>query len=259
MLKILGEGSQATIYEIAKDSATYAAKVSKKPSYTKYLLQEYEILSSLDHGHILTVHDEIPKGFTMDILPNDLKAHLRRRYDPNALKLPLRDPITAGILKAVSYLHSKGIAHLDIKPANILLTANREPKLADFGLALRIHDENGQLKSLKGIRGSLPYLSPEVLTRRLDNIMTAIDAWAVGVLMYTVFTGGCLPFGNKSVHDIYQHQMTGPVALPQKMIAWMRIDATYANYFCIIVHLLTLEPERRPSVESALTMFGRVT
>ena len=259
VLETLGEGSQATIYEVVKDSTRYAAKISKDPSFTKYLLHEYELLSTLSHDNIMTLHDQIPDGFLMDILPCHLIDHIQQNFDTKAMKLPLRDPITVGLLKAVSYLHSKDIAHLDIKPENILLTADGEPKLADFGLALRVRDEDGQLQSLKGIRGSIPFLCPEVLARRPDNIMTAIDAWAVGVVMYTIFTGGRLPFGNISAKDVYQQQTQGGVRVPHRMRAAMMNDASHSNYFCVIFQLLTVQPERRPSIGSALRMICPIT
>ena len=259
VLDIIGEGSQATIFEVSRDTIKYAAKISKDPAFTKYLHHEYELLSTLSHDNIVSLHDQVPDGFLMGILPDQLINHIKQNFDTTTMKLPLRDPITIGLLNAVKYLHSKDIAHLDIKPDNILLTADGVPKLADFGLALRTRNEDGQLKSLKGIRGSIPFLCPEVLTRRKDNIMTAIDVWAVGVVMYTILTGGQLPFGSISAKNVYQQQIEGPPRLPHRVRSVIINDASASNYFCVIFQLLNLQPERRPSIDSALRMISPLT
>ena len=253
VLDTIGEGSQATIFKVAKENTVLAAKISKNPAFTKYLVHEYELLSTLSHDNIVTLHDQVPDGFLMDILQEDLINHMRLNFDFDKMRLPLRDQITVGILKAVNYLHTNDIAHLDIKPENILLTADGVPKLADFGLALRVRDADGNLQTLKSIRGSLPYLSPEVLSRKETNSMTEIDAWAVGVLMYTMLTGGKLPFGYKSAREIYQRQ-SQRLRLPHRVKAAMKNDSSASSYFCIIFQLLNFQPEMRPSVDSALRM-----
>ena len=258
ILDTIGEGSQATIFKVSKDDTTFAAKISKEPAFTKYLKHEYDLVSKLSHGNIVALHDQVPDGFLMEVLQHDLVQHMRLNFDFGAMKLPRRDRITVGILRGLSYLHKNDIAHLDVKPDNILLTADGQPKLADFGLALRTRDEDGQLQSLKGIRGSLPYLAPEVLARDKHNYMTAIDAWAVGVLMYTILTGGKLPFGNKSAREIYQHQRQR-LRLPHRFKKVMSKDENANSYFCIVYQLLNFQPEMRCTIDGALGIISLLT
>ena len=223
------------------------------------VVREYDLLRSLNHPNILAIYDRIPSGFLMEVLPDNLLNHIQENFDSRLLLLPNRETITVGILKAVSHLHSNGIAHLDIKPENILLTASGEPKLADFGLSTRFRDELGRARLLRGMRGSVAYLSPEVLSGRKQNSMTPLDVWAVGVIMYAMFTGGRLPFGKRSPKVVYQRQMQGPITVPPNMTCAVQSDSRQASYFSVIYQLLSLQPVVRPSAQSALCMTELLT
>lgn len=223
------------------------------------VVREYDLLRSVTHPNILAIFDRVPSGFLMEILPDNLLNHIQENFDSKLLLLPNRDTITVGILKAVSHLHSNGIAHLDIKPENILLTTSGEPKLADFGLSARFRDELGRARLLRGMRGSVAYLSPEVLSGRKQNSMTPLDVWAVGVVMYAMFTGGRLPFGKRCPEVVYQRQMQGPVTIPPNMKCAVQNDSRQASYFSVIYQLLSLLPMLRPSAQSALSMTELLT
>lgn len=259
ILDILGEESETTVDDTEKSAGRYAAKVSKDPSFTKHLLRESEFLSTLRHDNIVSLIDRVPGGFLMDELPETLDNHIKQNFDLAMMKVPLRDQITVGLLKAVNFLHSKGITHLDIRPENVFLTADGVPKLANFGLALHIRDEDGQFQCLQGICGSLPYLCPEILAGGRANILTAVDAWAMGVVMYTIFTGGKLPFAGSSPKEVYQHQVQGAAWVPYKVRSKMVNDPSFSNYFCAIFLLLNFQPERRPSMDNILREISPLT
>lgn len=103
------------------------------------------------------------------------------------------------ILKAVQFLHKRSIAHLDLKPQNILLTGKRIEdglKLCDFGISRVI--ENGS--KVREILGTPDYVAPEVLQYEPLSLQT--DIWSIGVLTY-VLLSGYTPFGGDTKQETF--------------------------------------------------------
>nr|BET03928.1 Rmg8 protein splicing variant 2 [Triticum aestivum] len=94
--------------------------------------------------------------------------------------------IIKAICEGLQYLHDNHIIHLDLKPANILLDDNMEPKIADFGLS-RCFDENQSRDITKTILGTMGYLAPEV--REGGVIARSADLYSLGVIILEILTG----------------------------------------------------------------------
>jgi serine/threonine protein kinase len=95
---------------------------------------------------------------------------------------------------AMQEAHKEGIVHRDLKPANVLLRANNEPTIMDFGLASRRADKPSQGLTQKGdILGTVDYMSPEQVEGKNDEVDARADIYALGVMMYELLTGR-LPF-----------------------------------------------------------------
>ena len=101
--------------------------------------------------------------------------------------------ITACVIEGLSCLHSKNYIYRDLKPENLLIIGNDEHakenekgyvKLADFGLVWKLEGENAYVKEYAG---TLAYSAPEAVARKCYN--RAIDLWALGILVYELFTG----------------------------------------------------------------------
>ena len=104
---------------------------------------------------------------------------------------------TMEVLAALEYAHNKEVLHLDIKPANIMLSDNNEIKLIDFGIS---SDSN---KTNKEIMGSPYYMSPEQISGK--DIDQRSDIYSVGVTIYELFTGS-LPFqDSRTKEELYAH------------------------------------------------------
>nr|QSH71649.1 CBL-interacting protein kinase [Hedychium coronarium] len=116
------------------------------------------------------------------------------------------------LIDAISYCHDMGVYHRDLKPENVLVDANGNIKISDFGLsALPQHLGNDGL--LHTTCGSPNYIAPEVLTNRgYDGARS--DIWSCGVILYVLLTG-YLPFDDRNLAVLYQKILRGDTKIPK--------------------------------------------
>uniref|UniRef100_W8AHJ8 non-specific serine/threonine protein kinase n=1 Tax=Ceratitis capitata TaxID=7213 RepID=W8AHJ8_CERCA len=117
------------------------------------------------------------------------------------------------VLKALQYLHKRSIAHLDLKPQNILLTGERIEdglKLCDFGIS-RVVAEGTNVRE---IVGTPDYVAPEVLQYEPLSLLT--DIWSVGVLAY-VLLSGFSPFGGETKQETFLNISQCALTFPDKL------------------------------------------
>ena len=127
---------------------------------------------------------EVQVGVMEYVNGGDLKQFCGR-----ANTIPDLNELLQGILDGLTYLHSKGIIHRDIKPQNILLQKEHGkliPKISDFGISKNIGDSGS---TVSGLVGSQAYMSPEQLNNTGGKLSPASDVWAFGILVYELFTG----------------------------------------------------------------------
>jgi serine/threonine-protein kinase len=106
--------------------------------------------------------------------------------------------LVAGLADAVQAAHEKGVVHRDLKPGNVLLTAEGTPKVADFGLARRA--DGPRMTATGAVMGTPAYMAPEQARGKKD-IGPAADVWALGVILYECLTGR-VPFEGECTHDL---------------------------------------------------------
>lgn len=151
------------------------------------LAQEFKVLASLRHPHIITVLDygfdsTQQPYFTMELL--DDTATLLESGMPRSVigKTQLFNQV----LQALSYLHRRNVIHRDLKPGNIMVKDNTV-KVLDFGLSVGVD----QTEEAMAIAGTLAYMAPEVF--RGETPSAAADLYAMGVIIYEMLVGK-LPF-----------------------------------------------------------------
>ena len=185
----LGVGTYAAVYKAhAKHNPAdvCAIKCIRKnglnKSSTENLLREIQILKQIKHDYVVQLRDfqwdDTYIYLIMEYCPGgDLSTFIKsRRTIPERYVRRFVQQIAC----ALKHLHASGIAHMDLKPQNILLTSVNNPslKLADFGFAQYMRED----KVSKSLRGSPLYMAPEILKCKVYD--SKVDLWSVGVILH---------------------------------------------------------------------------
>ena len=197
---VLGSGGQGFVYEAEQrwPRRRVALKVLKTHAggnrNARLFRREIRVLARLTHASIATIYEsgqtkERDCFFTMELVEGvSLDRYVREKNlgVEDAMHLFVR------VCDAVQHAHDRGVVHRDLKPSNILVTADGNPKVLDFGLA-RLTEAELQAATADtrtgGVQGTLPYMSPEQLGARNDEIDERSDVYSLGVLLYEMLTG----------------------------------------------------------------------
>ena len=200
LLRRIGGGGMGTVYLARREDEHYQREVAVKVlrsglESTEALhrfVAERQILARLEHPNIARLYDG---GSTEDGRPYLVMELVEglpvdEYCDRNRLTVDQRLALFRRICSAVQYAHQNLLVHRDLKPGNILVTAEGEPKLLDFGIAKRLAPEPGKDldKTREGLRVMTPsYASPEQV--KGEPIATASDVYSLGVLLYELLAG----------------------------------------------------------------------
>jgi eukaryotic-like serine/threonine-protein kinase len=237
-----------------------AIKLIKRGMDTAQILRRFEaerrILASFDHPNIARLIDG---GTTDDGLPYFVMEHIEGKpideyAEERRLPLRMRLGLFLRVCDAVSYAHRRLIIHRDIKPQNILVTADGVPKLLDFGIAKVLHDaEEPGTRTLSVLHLLTPdYASPEQIEGRPTT--TGTDVYSLGVVLYELLTGRS-PYRPRTWNprDVCESVLASPVERPSAAIAARPVDESAwrlrgelrGDLDAIVLTAMRKEPERR--------------
>ncbi len=134
---------------------------------------------------------------------------------PPAIDVPTAVRIVSVIARAVEYLHRQGVVHRDLKPSNILLDAQGEPYVTDFGLA-KILASDAQLTATDVIAGTPSYMAPEQAAGLGREVGPAADVYSLGAILYELLTG-MPPFLEKNFLETRLKVLSADPILPRRM------------------------------------------
>jgi serine/threonine-protein kinase len=196
--------------------------------------------ASLNHPNIVAVHDVFEQDGRQAVVMQlvDGKS-LRQLLDSqNRLSPGLTCHIGACVADALDHAHGAGFVHRDVKPGNIMITADGRVLLTDFGIAKGLDGAEGDLTNDNIMMGTAKYLSPEqVRGKKLDG---RADLYSLGLVLYECLAGR-VPFLGETDAD------TALARLQRDPTDLARLRATLPNGLVSIIHqLLARNPAHRP-------------
>ncbi|MBX3405117.1 MAG: protein kinase [Phycisphaeraceae bacterium] len=209
----IGRGGFGSVYLGVREDDTFhkraAIKLLRRGMDTADILRRFElerqVLGALNHPNIARLLDggKVADGRPWLAMQFVEGIAITDYCDHNHLGTDARLALFRKVCEAVHYAHQNLVVHRDLKPGNILVTAQGEPVLLDFGIAKLVNPEMAGVPMVTGpeIRLMTPeYASPEQV--RGEPVSTSSDVYALGVLLYELLTGR-RPFKLKS--RIEQH------------------------------------------------------
>lgn len=175
--------------------------IERDPEYLERFYSEGRAAAALNHPNVVTVHaigqHQGMHYLEMEFVPG---RTLQKLINEQPL-LPIRATTVAlGIAEGLAAAHQLGIVHRDLKPDNILISHQNTPKIADFGLAKRLHGTSSS--DLPGALAGTPHFMAPELFQGVEA-SPASDVYALGISLFAMLTGH-LPFSGNSVHALSQ-------------------------------------------------------
>ena len=198
----IGRGGMAAVHRARHrlTGADVAIKVIDSPGFAdarlvERFVREATTMSRLNHPRVIRIlevgrlNDGRPY-FTMPLATRTVRDALRE--GPPARETTIR--WASQVLDALAYLHGRAVTHRDLKPENLLLDAEEQVLVADFGIALDRHQSGVRLTSVHERVGSTQYMSPEQLGRTGTSPGPASDVYSAALILHELLTGR-LPSG----------------------------------------------------------------
>ena len=225
ILGLLGEGAMGRVYRAreAQPPREVALKVLQAlgSSALSRFRREVEMLAQLEHPGIARLYAASdasseaggPPWLALEyVRGHDLLRHARERH----LDLDARLRLLIEVCRAVHFAHGRGVIHRDLKPGNILVDEDGQPKVLDFGIARLADGWSREVTQMGQVLGTVPYMSPEQLSGNSAQVDARSDVYALGCIAYELI-GGRLPHPQLSTStlfeaiDIVRHQAPEPL------------------------------------------------
>ena len=255
VLSEIGRGGMGAVYLAERDDQEYRKRVAIKlvrgdvdsASMVRRFRQERQILAELDHPNIARLLDggTTDEGVSYFVMEHVEGVPIDTYCEARGLSVDQRLELVRTVCSAVGDAHRKLVVHRDLKPGNILVTAEGTPKLLDFGIAKLLTPQPGSEHTVTGTKLMTPeYASPEQW--RGGSVTAASDIYALGVLLYRLLTGrGPYRVGSDLPHELGRAICEEDPAPPSSAAAPPMRHRLAGDLDAIVLKALRKEPERR--------------
>jgi len=252
----VGQGTYSTVYRATKktDEGTTIevavkiidCKTAAQDFVQNFMPRELEISKQVKHNNLLTTLDHFElnnKNYIITELARfDLLQYLRLK---GGLRETLVRRIFYELTSGIDHLHQNGLVHRDIKCENLLISTDGTVKVADFGFARSIGDNELSTTYC----GSTAYTAPEVLDAKGPYDPRKSDTWSCGVILYILFTA-TMPFSKNQLADIISKKRVD-IDLPADVLKSVTTEANG-----LMKNILEFLPQNRPTLSSVLSTHG---
>lgn len=270
----IGGGPRGVVYEAwdRKRRAVVALKTLRRFSGSSLykLKREFRALADLSHPNLVTLYELVGADQVWFIVMEMVRGPDFVRYVRGAPSDSVEDPAwyvppppgqeplprvcdvrklrpaLVQLLRGLAALHDTDKLHLNIKPSNVLVTAEGRVVLVDFTL---VHDASRRLSDLSLADGMSAKIARYLPPEQAQHPAPSADAYAVGVLLYEALTGQS-PYSG-SLFEMLSQKRSGPSQRPRDVVMGVPPDL---DVLCM--ELLAVEPEDRPSIREALRRLG---
>jgi tRNA A-37 threonylcarbamoyl transferase component Bud32 len=256
---LLGGGGMGKVF-LGRDQVldrNVALKVLRKryaqdEEFVERFEREAKAAASLNYPHIIQVYDRGTAAdgtyyIAMEYVPGGtLKDRILKVGSMQAAEAVR---LASEVADALGVAHARGMVHRDVKPQNVLLTADGDAKVADFGIARAASETTISNSSL--VLGTAKYMSPEQATG--EPVGPASDLYSLGVVLYEMLTGE-VPFEADSEVDVAMKHVTEPPRAPKE-----KNPAVPEALNAVAMKLLEKRPEDRyPGAAEVVADLSRV-
>jgi serine/threonine-protein kinase len=242
---LLGQGGFAVVFRahdpfLERDVAIKVLdpSLAVDAAREEQFLHEARTIAAAEHPHIVPLYSAESTGGLLYLVMRLLSGQsLKDRIAEGKLPAAEAARIALECARALAAAHAVGVVHRDIKPGNILLDANGNATVTDFGIALVTSRPAREL--LASTTGTPLYMSPEQsLGEQVDG---RSDVYALGVVLYEMLTGTC-PFAGRNATEVIAKHISAPIPKvserePQMPVALVRL----------VDRMLSKEPAGRPT------------
>jgi eukaryotic-like serine/threonine-protein kinase len=251
LARLIRMGGSCQVWEAIETSTgkRFALKVLREDfrqnkEEVGFLKNEFLVASSMNHPHVITIHDlvldkNLPPFLVLELFSElNIKQALRRGPESIAFML---DKIIENCTEGLYYMHTQGWVHCDIKPDNFLVSRNGDVKVIDFTISQKIKKGfakwfSGKTKNISGTRS---YMSPEQI--RGAALDPRSDIYSFGCVLYEMVAGKP-PFTGSTPNELLNKHLSAPIPSPVVVN-----DNVSAEFTAVIRSAMAKKPEDRPA------------